>query len=292
MAQEQNTTQAVAQAQKPKSLGDVVINRISEMVKNEGLALPHGYNHVNAIKASLLKLSETKDRSGRPFTEVCTPTSIQSALMEMAQAGLDVSKNQGYFSVYGNVLKFGRQYQGATRKIQDYFPNYTPCPRVIHQGDLFAYATDPETGRRRLVKHEQLLENIDNEITGAYLYIPCLDGGQDLYIMTWKMIQQAWMKSNNSNLTVHKQFPEKMACKTIINSALTPLLSSLKEREEAEQSQVIALESEQGAVIAEHVETETEVVEVDEVEAIDDTSVEVIDADAPDVSPDAPASTH
>lgn len=211
---------------KKANLGDSVIARINELCK-QGMTLPQGYNHVNAIKASLIKLSETKDRTGRPFTEVCTPASIQTALMDMAQNGLDVSKNQGYFSVYGNQLKFMKQYQGVSAKIKEYFPKYTPCPQVVYEGDVFEVGISPETGRRYLVKHEQSPANLDNDFAFAYMYTPCEDGGMELYVMTKKMVMEAWMQSNNKTLAVHKRFTDKMVKKTVINTALKPILESM-----------------------------------------------------------------
>lgn len=208
------------------NVGDKAIAKISSLIEG-GFTLPVGYNYVNAIKQSIITLSETKDKaSGKSVLEVCTTASIYSALLDMAQKGLDASKGQGFFNKRGDKLVFQKEYHGTTTLIQRLFPNYTPNPRVVYQGDVFEYDTDPKTGRRSLVKHEQKLENLDNDFVAAYLYIPCRDGGQDLFIMTKKMILAAWTKSSSKEFTTHKQFTEKMVCKTIINSGLEPLIKS------------------------------------------------------------------
>lgn len=221
-AQQQTATQAVAVATTPS---DKAIATIRGCV-NSGLILPENYSYVNAIKSSVMVIAEMRDKEGKSPFETCTDISIRTALVDMAQKGLDVSKGQGYFKKCGNRLVFAKEYHGATTQIQRMFPDYTPNPRVIYQGDVFKYETDPETGRRRLITHEQDFANIDNDFVGAYLYIPCRDGGKDLYIMTRKMIEEAWKQSSNTYLTTHKRFIDKMVCKTIINSALTPIINA------------------------------------------------------------------
>ena len=193
---------------------------------DKGLVLPSNYSYVNAIKSSIMVIAEMRDKEGKSPLETCTEMSIRTALVDMAQKGLDVSKGQGYFTKRGNRLVFSKEYHGVTTQIQRMYPDYTPIPRVIYKDDEFEYATNPETGRRMLVKHIQKMENMDNDFVGAYLYIPCRDGGRDLYIMTRKMIEEAWKQSSNSSQTVHKRFVDKMVCKTIINSALTPIINS------------------------------------------------------------------
>lgn len=259
---ETKTTTAVA------SPADRAIAEINKQI-TAGLTLPASYNFVNAIKSSILVLSDMKDRDGSAIITQCTPVSVQVALVRMAQAGLDVSKGQGYFCKRGNQLTFQKEYHGVTTQIQRMFPNYTPNPRVVYEGDVFEYTTDPVTGRRVLSKHEQKIENLDNDFKAAYLYIPCADGGKDLYVMTKKMIMEAWMQSSNKSLTVHKRFVDKMVCKTIINSALTPLVNA---SDSTKESHVIVNESEWD-----------EPSEAQENEVIDVEATEVVDAETGEV---------
>lgn len=211
-----------AVASKPS---DAAIATISSYIE-KGLVLPQNYNYVNAIRASIMTIAEMRDRDGKTPFETCTKVSIQSSLVEMAQKGLDASKGQCSFIKRGNRLTLQEIYHGVKTQLQRMFPNYTPNPRVIYAGDEFEYETDPTTGRRRLVKHVQKLENLDNDFVGAYLYTPCNDGGTDLYIMTKKMIEEAWKQSSNAGLPVHHRYTDKMVCKTIINSALLPIVKA------------------------------------------------------------------
>ena len=207
-----------------KSVGDIVLSRVNEM-SEAGFTLPADYNPTNAIKASMLVLQEIKDKNGKPALEVCTQASIQAALFKMLTFGEDVSKTQGYFIVYGSQLQYQESYFGKVLRVRRIFPEWTPVPMLIHEGDSFEYAIDPETGRKKVLKHEQKLENIDKAIIGGYLYIPCADGGKDLYVMTAKEIATAHSKSRSGG-AVHKQFSTKMYSKTLVSSGCNYILNS------------------------------------------------------------------
>lgn len=215
-------------AVKSNDIGSQVIQRVDDLCK-VGFALPRDYNHVNAIKASMLVLSELKDRNGRPFNEVCTPQSIQKALFSMATKGLDVSRNQAYYIIRGTQLCLHESYYGKVARVKRVYPDFDPVVRIVYVDDVFEYTTDVKTGRMQLVKHEQKLENLDKDFVGAYMYLPCPDGGQKLYIMTKASIMRAWMKSSNKNLTVHQEFREKMIAKTVINSGCTMIINATPE---------------------------------------------------------------
>ena len=210
--------------QTAKNVGDLVLARVDAMSK-VGFTLPADYNPTNAIKASMLVLQEVKDKNGKPALETCTQASIQTALFKMLTFGEDVSKTQGYFIVYGSQLQYQESYFGKVLRVRRIFPEWTPVPMLIHEGDSFEYAIDPETGRKKVLKHEQKLENIDKAIIGGYLYIPCADGGKDLYIMTAKEIAAAHSKSRGGG-AVHKQFSTKMYSKTLVSSGCNYILNS------------------------------------------------------------------
>ena len=215
----------MAEAKKTTSnVGTLVLNRVDEMCK-VGFTMPKDYNYVNAVKATMLKLQEVKDKNGKPALEVCTPASIQSALFAMVVKGLDVSKNQAYLVCYGQQLQLQESYFGKVLQVKRIFPDWEPRPNIVHADDTFKYTVNPETGRKELVEHTQSLENLDKPIVGGYIYLPCADGGKDLYVMTAKQIAAAWSKSRSGGATA-KQFPEKMAMKTIVNSGCTMVINS------------------------------------------------------------------
>ena len=215
----------MAEAKKTTSnVGTLVLNRVEEMCQ-VGFTMPKDYNYVNAVKATMLKLQEVKDKNGKPALEVCTPASIQSALFSMVVKGLDVSKNQAYLVVYNDKLQLQESYFGKVLQVKRIFPEWEPRPNIVHADDTFKYAVNPETGRRELVEHTQSLENLDKPIVGGYIYLPCADGGKDLYCMTYKQIVASWSKSRSGGATA-KQFPEKMAMKTLVNSGCNIIINS------------------------------------------------------------------
>lgn len=207
------------------NVGDQVIARVESLAKT-GFTFPKDYSYVNAIKASMLVLQDVEDRNHKPALEVCTKNSIANALFEMTTKGLDVSKKQAYFVVRGTKLVLHESYFGKVLQVKRVYPNYEPHPVVVHEGDEFVYTIDPETGYKKLVKHEQKLENLDKDFVGAYMYIPTADGKQDLYIMSKKQILTAWSKSSSTQQLTHKQFTEKMVSKTITNSGLNMVINS------------------------------------------------------------------
>lgn len=215
----------MAEAKKTTSnVGTLVLSRVDEMCK-VGFSMPKDYNYVNAVKATMLKLQDVKDKNGKPALEVCTPSSIQSALFSMVVKGLDVSKNQAYLVCYGQQLQLQESYFGKVLQVKRIFPDWEPRPNIVHEGDTFKYTVNPETGRRELVEHTQSLENLDKPIVGGYIYLPCADGGKDLYCMTIKQIMASWSKSRSGGATA-KAFPEKMAMKTLVNSGCTMVINS------------------------------------------------------------------
>ena len=209
------------EVQLKKNVGDQAIERINSLC-DAGFNMPADYNFVNAIKMSMLKLQELKDKNGKKALDVCTKASISSALFKMATKGLNVALNQGYFLVRGDVLCFQESYFGNVLMVKRIYPDWNPIPVVIHEGDEFIFGFDETTGKRHVVKHEQKLENIDKDFIGGYLYLP--DG--DLYLMTKKMILTAWSKSSSKEQSVHKSFTEKMVAKTLINSGCTMIINS------------------------------------------------------------------
>ena len=215
----------MAETKKTSShVGQLVLSRAEAMCQ-VGFTMPKDYNYVNAVKATMLKLQEVKDKNGKPALEVCTPSSIQSALFSMVVKGLDVSKNQAYLVVYNDKLQLQESYFGKVLQVKRIFPEWEPRPNIVHADDTFKYTVNPETGRKELVEHTQSLENLDKPIVGGYIYLPCADGGKDLYCMTYKQIVAAWNKSRSGGATA-KQFPEKMAMKTLVNSGCNIIINS------------------------------------------------------------------
>lgn len=212
------------EVQVKNNVGDQVIARINSLCE-AGFTMPKDYQFVNAIKMSMLKLQDLKDKNGRPALQVCTPASVSTALFQMATLGLNAALGQAYLIVRGDQLCLQESYFGKVLMVKRIYPNWNPVPVVIREGDVFEYAIDPATGKKHIVKHEQKLENMDKDFVGGYLYLPT----GDLYIMTKKQILTAWSKSSSREQATHKAFSEKMVGKTLVNSGCNMIINSTPE---------------------------------------------------------------
>lgn len=220
------TTNAV---QKYDNISEQVLARIEDFQKTGGMVLPKDYSVENHMKSAWLILQATTDRSGQPALSVCTKESIANALLDMVLQGLAVSKKQGYFIVYGNKLEFQRSYFGTVALAKRTGGIKTePVANVIYEGDEFIYTIDPKTARISIVKHEQKIENIDNnKIKGAYALITLADGSTQVTIMSMAQIRAAWGQgATKGNSPAHKNFAEEMAKKTVIGRACKTIINS------------------------------------------------------------------
>lgn len=212
------------EVQVKKNVGDAVVARVNSLCE-AGFTMPKDYNYVNAIKMSMLKLQELKDKNGNFALDVCTPTSIQTALFQMCCKGLNAGLNQCYLLVRGNQLCLQESYYGKVLMVKRIYPNWNPVPVVIREDDVFEYTIDPATGKKHIVKHEQKLENIDKGFIGGYMYLPT----GDLFMLTKKQILTNWSKSSSREQSVHKTFDEKMVQKTLVHSGCNMIINSTPE---------------------------------------------------------------
>lgn len=204
-----------------KNVGDQVIERVNSLCE-AGFTMPADFSYVNAIKMTMLKLQELKDKNGRSALEVCTPASISTALFQMVTKGLNAALNQGYLIVRGDQLCFQESYFGKVLMVKRIHPDWHPQPVVIREGDVFEYGIDVTTGKKFIIKHEQKFENLDKDFIGGYVYLPT----GDVHIMTKKQIMAAWAKSSSREQATHKAFSEKMVGKTLINSGCNMIINA------------------------------------------------------------------
>lgn len=201
-----------------RDITDQVMTRVTEYVEAGALKLPENYVPENACRSAFLKLLEVEDRSGNKALSVCTQPSIANALLNMVLQGLSPVKNQCYFVVHGNQLTMMRSYMGsiAVAKrlgMKDIIAN------VVFTEDKFEYEVDSTTGRKRVLKHEQKMENVDNDkIRGGYYIITYDDGTQNMDVMTLPQIKKAWaMGSAGDKSKLHNNFTDEAVKKTLYN---------------------------------------------------------------------------
>lgn len=204
--------------QEKRELVEVVQNKIEELANKGTVALPPNYSAANALRSAWLQIQETTDINKRPALEVCTRDSITNALLYTAVQGLSPAKKQVYYIVYGNQLQAQRSYFGtiaATKRVPGVKDIWSD---VVYEGDDFQ--AEKVRGGWIIKKHTSSPENINPEkIKYAYAVIE-REGEPDFTeIMTWQQIQSSWNKSRSKDKTVHKEFPDQMAKRTVINRA-------------------------------------------------------------------------
>lgn len=212
---------------------DGVLSRISSFTNAGDLKLPENYSVENAVRSAWLVLQETKDRNEKPALEVCTRESIATALLEMVIKGLSVVKKQGYFIVYGNKLVFEESYIGTIAIAKTQANVKEVNANVIYKGDEFEFQIDTETGRKKITKHIQKLENIHSDnLVGAYAIVNFNDNTSDVEVMNMAQIRQSWMQgASKGNSPAHRNFPDQMAMKTVINRSLKVKIGSSDDSE-------------------------------------------------------------
>lgn len=231
--QNQNQNQSAAIQNKAvtkyENISEQVLEKIEKFQADGGLKLPANYSVENHMKSAWLILQSTKDRSGNFALDICTKDSIANALFDMVLQGLAVSKNQGYFIVYGNKLEFQRSYFGTISLAKRAGGmKGEPVANVIYEGDNFVYEIDPTTGLYKIIKHEQKIENIDNnKIKAAYAITTRADGTKQVTIMSIQQIHASWNQgATKGSSPAHKNFAEEMAKKTVISRACKMIINS------------------------------------------------------------------
>ena len=215
--------------QKFENISEQVLSRIEQFQKDGSMILPKNYSVENHMKSAWLALQEVEDKEHHKALQICTKESIANSLLDMVLQGLSVSKNQGYFIVYGNKLVFKRSYFGTIALAKRAGGMVSePVANVIYEGDDFQYEIDPKTAKVSIIKHSQKLENIDNsKIKGAYALVTLADGTTQVTIMSMQQIRAAWGQgATNGNSPAHKNFAEEMAKKTVIGRACKVIINS------------------------------------------------------------------
>jgi len=205
---------------------DVVTKKIQVFQEKGELSLPEDYSPGNAMQSAWLKLQEVQDRNKKPALEVVTKSSVANALLDMVVQGLNVSKTQGYFIVYGNKLVFQRSYFGTMAVAKRVTGANSIDARVIYEGDEVDY--EVKAGKVVNLTHKQKFGNIDNDkIIGAYCVIEFPNKENYTEIMTMAEIRKSWEKSMSKGKGgVHTDYTQEMSKRTIITRTCKNFINS------------------------------------------------------------------
>ncbi len=224
MNEKQRETQVAVKGNVVEEVGKQI-----EVLQKEGkLALPANFAAQNALMSAWLILQETVDRNKVPVLQSCSRPSIVNSLLDMVIQGLNPSKKQCYFIAYGNKLTCMRSYFGSMAIIKSLAGAKDVHGEIIYVGDEFVYKI--RKGNKKVVSHTQKFANIDPEkIAGAYCTIAFEDGREFTDVMDIEQIKKAWKKSKidtDREGSTHKEFPEEMARRTVINRACKRYINS------------------------------------------------------------------
>lgn len=200
---------------------EVALEKIQQY-QSAGLVLPANYNPTNSLKKARFILNDMKV-NGKPVLEVCTAESIIQCLIDSVTDGLDYSENQVYFIPRGNQMTNLESVYGRIVRAKRASKYYKPIVGYVHEGDVFEFGPDIETGLTKIIKHETALENLDKPIIAAYAYVTDDNGVTDVCIMTKREWLTSWKKSPNG-ASVAKEFEKDMIFRTIIKKSTKSLV--------------------------------------------------------------------
>lgn len=244
-------TAAVTTTPEKKGIVETVLNMVSNYQSEGGLKLPGSYSAENSVRAAWLLLQDVTGKNGdtyQPVLNYCTPQSIANALMKMVLQGLNPNKRQCSFIAYGNKLTLQREYAGSIA-IAKRNGMKRITANVVYEGEEFEFHTEMETGLKRVTKHIQSLDTMGGgKIKGAYAFVVMEDGTTSVEVMTMAQIQAAWNQGPTKGTSpAHKNFPDQMAMKTVINRSVKILINSSDDSDlfEEEESLVVDTHAEE-----------------------------------------------
>ncbi len=207
-------------AKKKEKITDLVLQRVLQKQMDGSIHLPSNYSAQNAMMAAYLILQETKNKNDESVLATCTQPSIANALMNMVVQGLNPNKQQCYFIPYGKTLTMQRSYLGtiAVTKRLEGVKDVKGYP--VYKDDKFELDFDILTGKQTIKEYKPTTNRNEKDLIGAFALII---GEEDILHVEWMtmdQIKKAWNQGQmKGNSGAHKNFPDQMAIKTVINRA-------------------------------------------------------------------------
>ena len=205
-----------------------VLAQLRGAEQNKSIIIPPNYSAENALKSAWLVLQNVQTREKKPVLDVCDPNSIAQALFNMAIQGLNPAKNQCYFIAYGNQLTLSRSYLGTIAVTKRIGGVKDVKAYVIYEGDEFETSYDIESGSMKVTKYVPKFDNIDTKkIQGVFAIVIGESGILHTEVMTMAQVKAAWNQGQTKgDSPAHKNFPEEMAKKSVINRACKTFYST------------------------------------------------------------------
>lgn len=213
-----------------KNLGIWISGEIDKATESNQYKCPEGYDYATELQSALIYIANNvKGKGGLPALEVCTKQSVYQALREMCIMGLSLTNKQVYPIVYGDKLSLQVSYFGIIATLHRILPDIDVYANVLHEGDEYDLEYDSYHACYVIKDVRTSIENLDNPIVAAYAIITNKTRKEIVgsAVMTMKQIEKSWAQSRSESKTVHKNFPEEMAKRTVLKRAIKMFLNTV-----------------------------------------------------------------
>lgn len=275
-----------------KQITDIVFNKVVDLQSKGAIDFPNNYSVGNALKSAYLILQEAKTREKKPVLQACTQESVANALLDMVVQGLNPTKQQCYFIPYGNQLTLSRSYLGTialTKRLKG-VKDVVAYP--IYKNDKLDIGFDILTGKTKINEFKPALDHKAQDLVGALGII--VGENEILYLeyMNMEQIRNAWNQGTmKGNSPAHKNFPDQMAIKTVINRVCKKYVNAADDSDKIadlisktaeEVDNELEIEMAENANVKELPLDEIEEVEFEEIQELDEqVAIEDVLEDAP-----------
>lgn len=194
---------------------DGILDFAQNYVRNNNIILSKNYDIQTAMANLYLNLIQVEDKNHKPALEVCTPASIQEAVMKCINEELDVGKKQAYFIPYGDKLTCQASYFGNVKKARA-LSRVKIISNVIRDGEQAEIETRVDGSI--IVKHKPSIKCLNNKIVAVYAVATDIDTNRVVNsdIMSIEEVKKSWLKSQNG-CKVGKEFEHEMSRRTVEN---------------------------------------------------------------------------
>lgn len=194
---------------------DGIMQFASNYVRNNNIILSKNYDLTTAMNNLYLNLIQVEDKNHNRAIDVCTPVSIQEAVMKCINEELDVGKKQGYFIPYGKSLTFQPSYFGNVKKARA-LARVRIVSNVIRDGEQAEIETRVDGSI--IIKHKPSIKCLNNKIVAVYAVATDIDTDRVVNsdIMSIEEVKRSWLKSQ-TGCKVGKEFEHEMSRRTVEN---------------------------------------------------------------------------
>lgn len=243
---------------------------LTEKLESVADALPQDFNRARFVQNCLALLNDDPEKYQKFGSK-----QLMANLLKGAYLDLNFFSKEAYLVPYGDKLEFMPSYSGqiklakkySIRQIKDVYA------KVIREGDEFI--EEIKNGEPSITFRPKFLN--DGAIIGAFAVVVYTDGGMGYDVMSKADIENTRKSSKAKNSPAWTNFYSEMAKKTVLRRLCKHIALDFES-------------TKQRAIFDEDMELETDPQKLNEIHVeAEANTVEFIDADAKEVTEDAPS---